>query len=741
MMVRIAVVCVWIALMAAIADAQTVPIRSGEHDGFSRIVLDMPRRLSWRLLPAPEGRLLQVDQAGLLFDTSNVYYRMTDQRVSAITPVSNPAGLRFDLACDCTVTGFWHGASMLVIDVADKSASAVGTVDTNLDLAAPSSATAVELFATHMSAELPKPDAPIGAAKSPGGSTNAPSLPAARDNLAKQIARAAGLGLVTAHRPGLDVKAPDQKTAGTPPPATKQPDRPTSPVGSAPVQMFAENSASPRNPGNRAMTSEGATCPPDSALNVQDWGNDTAFYSQIGPLRTRLAQEFDRMDPVAARDLARTYLHFGFGVEAIQVLKLVPAEQTDMLHALAAILDEKPSGTFLDGLTDCDTDVALWSALSGTSLPQDAPINIDAMLRALDRLPRHLRSHLGPRLAQRLLDAAHPAEARRVLRLLGRAPDPASPPQILLEVETEPEASASDTADDLLEDVVATGGDTAARAVIRRIERRLHDKRPITPEMAQLAGSYAFERRKTDLGNDLARVHLLATAASADFESAFAGLERLATDLPPEARNRILSGMLGYLAADASDLTFLVHALRLREAAPQVVADDVSNAMADRLLSLGFPAKASAFVRPVANGSEMRVRSLLRAKIALAQRQPHRALVDLLGLSGEDANLLRAEAQAMAGRHRAAHAFYAAAGMTDLAADQAILADDKALLAQTDDAALAEIVRTMASDSDPSSMTRPATLAENRALLEQSAKMREAVARLLESRPVTAPQD
>ena len=99
--------------------AQTVAVRSGVHDGFDRLVLDMPGRRPWHVVTRENGASVIFDGAALRFELGAVFDRIGRQRLRAIS--SSAGGGRLDLAfaCACRIESFWHAGAMLVIDIFD----------------------------------------------------------------------------------------------------------------------------------------------------------------------------------------------------------------------------------------------------------------------------------------------------------------------------------------------------------------------------------------------------------------------------------------------------------------------------------------------------------------------------------------------------------------------------------------------------------------------------------------------
>ncbi|MCX7890033.1 MAG: hypothetical protein N2422_09975, partial [Rhodobacteraceae bacterium] len=89
-------------LLAAVsARAETVAVRSGEHDGFTRIVVNLGAPAAWRLDRSETGYELAVDRPDLDFDLSRAFDLIARNRVADLAPAGGPGRLAVTLGCDC----------------------------------------------------------------------------------------------------------------------------------------------------------------------------------------------------------------------------------------------------------------------------------------------------------------------------------------------------------------------------------------------------------------------------------------------------------------------------------------------------------------------------------------------------------------------------------------------------------------------------------------------------------------
>jgi hypothetical protein len=112
------------------------------------------------------------------------------------------------------------------------------------------------------------------------------------------------------------------------------------------------------------------------------------------------------------------------------------------------------------------------------------------------------------------------------------------------------------------------------------------------------------------------------------------------------------------------------------------MGEAASRDLADRLIEAGLPSPAARVLQPHAE-SRAPETVLLRARIALAENDPARALALVAGRGDAPAARLRAEAHARLGDHAAAAEIYADAAAPEDAARAAWRAGDAARVAST----------------------------------------------------------
>ncbi len=760
----------WIARIALVLaalgtplSAETIGVRGGEHDGFTRLVFDFPYRMGWEL-EQDEVPVLKIAGRNITFDLGAAFQKITDQRVSALVP-TGAGGIRLNLNCDCDIDAFWAGSTMLVLDLRDPEQMADVTARPKAREDAmtkqeeqPETQPHSQRVERSASVFPFKPAAPASGSAGLGleldvgpveaaASDNGERVPVSLERtsrlqeterqLLEQIGRAATQGLITARTPqrrqfAQNEEEPDDAAIGR-----EYPTNSDETVLSSGLNLRAQSSADQAfleaNSAFRALEGE-QVCFSDDQADVVGWGGKRSFGELVGEYRAKLFGEFDKPNPDAAMKLAQTYLHFGFGAEALSVLRVIEphTETSAALMSMARIVehgfDQQPSPFHRQ--LECEGRVALWAALAHETLPPSAVIDTDAILRTLSEFDPPMRSHLGPILANRMIASDRVDLASDIQRIVERGLDTGTPQSEMAGAELHLAKGELEPAAEALDEVVASNTELSPEALAKMVDARLGLGEAIDLETTQLVEAYALEYRESEIAADLQRVLILARASLGDFDRVFNELRKLSVTAPaavPPLRNHAIHE----LAQVADDPSFFKHTLNQSAQVRNQLAPNVSNLVAERLLELGFYDEADTFLRQGADGVDGRQRRVLRARSALGQVKPRRAEADLLGLHGADVEILRAQALSLSGEHQAASTLYAEANQERKALDEAWLASDWSLLEQSSDPELAQLSRLLDSETDTAIAAIEGELARDQALLDDSIKSRTQLTRVL----------
>ena len=759
--------------------AQTVEVRSGEHANFTRLVFNLPERMDVDLRYQADGVVLSFERDGLTFDTGTVFARVPTTRLAAISV--DASRMTLTLACKCDVNTFWAGGQAFVIDIANEtevSAALFPAPENDLEpeaeANAPKSQTAetitpqpqqnnrpldgVSLNAASVSStratQRSMSPRPVGVGSvafliadaqerldqmqhetSDALSAHATNVRQSQSAIVQQIGRAATQGLLSPREDLMPpVLNPEVDSVAVQPSPKNVGSRDTSKANGLGQNVIlnaktsVDQALSDRI--NLALDgTESTGCLNRSSIDVATWAGDGRFVDQIGNLRSKLLGEFDQPSDADILKMVRFYIHFGFGVEARRVANMLPSERplSPELSAMIRILDhghDEPNSIF-EGQMDCPPLVAVWSLLSYETPPGNQPIDPDGVVRGILELPTHLRAYLGPVVGQKLRRAGYLRAADHVARALIRNVDTKTASAQYLYTQS------SDAAPDTnLGAVVADNAEPAPDALLALIDRRLESGENISEDLAILAGAYAMEYRNTAMGPDLSRAYLLSLASSGNYSESFDEFDRLA-EAGPAPTSSTMSEMMALLAQNAPNPAFLTQSIRADQATRFALEDEVGNAVATRLIKLGFPEAAERFVAPMAIGDAERARKLLRAEIALQANLPRKAELELIGEEGKDVMQLIARARSMAGEHGSAQQLFAGMDNGNAALRQAWLEGDWQTLRTHSDPVIAAVATRQATPAAEPDADVTQVLARNNEILEDSQSMRAEIEALL----------
>lgn len=714
-MIRSLLAC--LAVLAAPALAEPARVISGEHANFTRLVIELPAAIDWKVGRTAMGYGFATDAAEQPgYDLSGVWDRIPRSRLQALRADPESGALFLTLACDCHVFPFEYQPGTIVLDVREGPAPPGSVFEAALALpSAPPGLNQPPLVRTVAPYDW------LGQPRSPAGKENqAPlflqpdvagvSLEPLRDALLLQLSRGAADGIVDMVLPGKP-DAPAVEDMGDLSGAIIR-------IGAIPG-IDIDVSADPDG-----VRTDG--CIEDEAINLTAWGDGRSPLDLLAEARAGLYGEFDALSPEATRHAVELHLYLGFGVEALQYGALLPEADTDpnlaALMSMARLIDGEsdPASPFASML-DCDGTAALWAALAYSSLPTGSPVNTDAIVRNFQTLPPHLRRHLGPRLAALLLD--RDAEAARMIRdATERTPEIAAGTVALMDAEADLQASRPEAA--LAHAEAAVREDASGLAgLVALVEAHLRTGAVLAPEAAESLRALQDVPEADEVRRDRALTLALALSGQFDAAFAFAG-----PDNPAGA------DLWRALAMQADDNAILAHAVLAPSRPVPDVDPDVGLALAVRLAGLGFPEAALTWLGPVDPASTPE-RRLAAATAQQALGNAREALLLLSGLSSAEARSLQVNAYRQLGAYDDARRALVTAGKAEEGLRLASWDSDWAAL-QTEGAPWWAEASTLVVPA-PAAAAGP--LAEGKAALDDSAAARSAIETLLAKVPSPPP--
>ncbi|WP_171237937.1 hypothetical protein [Ruegeria sp. HKCCA5763] len=607
-------------MMATSASAQNVTVRSGEHDGYTRLVLNVPPNTGWTLEQRKNGARLRLALDAATFQTSAVFSRLTTNRLASISQPEPGGALELEFGCACAASAFLYRDSMIVLDIAPGAFLPPLLVDIPPPVKRTAKKATTESYKDAQLAALDLPLLEHGL----------------KDQLSTRFLQGADRRLL-----GLNL-TPVGPRSSAPPDAARLP---TGLSGNIRLTSVLDDLQDVLNAELQQFDNK-PTCITTSELGFAHWSGDEPFSAQVSALRTGLFKEFDRIDENKALRLAKLYAFNGFGAEALAALALseAPSEELDRIEFVAQLVDDKPIKPPhpFSGLQRCDSDAALWAVLSEGTLAPDA--DVEAIEQAYGSLPNHLRRQFGKRLSEILVNAQQLEAARRVIRSVDRIEQSTSASTAHAKAIVAAAEGNDVREEELLTEVVSSPKATpnAPVALARLVEKRWGERSAVTSKELELAASFAVEYRRSNLGPMMARTHAIALSLSQDFEPAF----DIILNLPNgQDRTRAFNRHFHLLSERSDNVTFLRQAFHVMQMSKTpALSTDSAIAVGDRLAALGFADQAIDLTNRAEDQTHKTERARVRAKAALLSGRPHKALMELDEDKSDEARALRAQA-------------------------------------------------------------------------------------------------
>lgn len=403
-MIRL-VFALWLVL-AGFATAAPVLVKSGEHDGFTRLVLEFPSPVEWQVGRTADGYALRIANDTPAYDLTEAFKLIGKSRLAGIAADPASGVLNLAIACACYAIPFEFRPGIVVIDLRDgkppKGSSfedplvqVAARPEGDTEAAPPVSAPARYDWTVPALAQL-RTGAPKAANAQPFATQldSDPALQPLRDSLLHQLSRGAAQGVVDMAKlhPGKTVElAPEGEIT----PAVR--------IG---LGELPGVSMSNGLPDHESIGAEGQACVDSARLDVARWGDDSPIFAQIAKSSAGLIAEFDKPDPAVLQRAIQFQLFIGFGAEAKQLMQAFPVDLPDkpLWQSMARLVDGRPDpGSAFIGQESCDSAAALWAILAQPQLDASQHVNTNAAFLAFSALPIGLRRDLGPVLADRFI--------------------------------------------------------------------------------------------------------------------------------------------------------------------------------------------------------------------------------------------------------------------------------------------------------------------------------------------------
>lgn len=738
-----------ISVLPMSGKAQEILVNSGEHSDFTRIVFRIPNDATWSLDSQRGRATIVLDGHEEGFNVDRVFSRIPKSRISALTAEENT--LSFELTCDCPVVPFVTEGNYLALDVQSgpplpEDFSALPRAAAQGDLPISTFGIGDLLWSAEPEIVTPADEVvlstEIGTIEEGSVREDSNRLSEVHKNLQESFAEAATRGVLELSDE-FPAALPDERAEATFP--EERADLFDSSENLEPSEAVLTSnmritSSLDTPDGSNSADLTRPQCRNEFDLNVSNWAQLDEPFAEIGELRASLFDAVDAIDKQTALDLARMYLHYGFGPEAKQVLELSAdlASEHPELYDIADVLElgyaRNPRA--LHTSLECENSAALWSVLSAQTLPKSEKVAVDAVLRALNGLPNQLRQLLAPTVSSRLLDYGDANAAEQALRTVQRTPGASSDPSKLANADLLNSTGERSLATEQLVSLIEEGSPTSPGALVALVESKLENEESVSPETALTIEAYAFELSGSEMEKPLLRAHIIAAAKSGQFSKAFFELDESWPQVAERSEKiELQSIVVDELTKRSDDLTFVSTVFSNVDLWSPSMKREIWISVVQRLAKIGFPEKALEIIANKFGSSSDSEMQVLLAETNLEIGNYDTALQQVYSRTDARADSIRARAQEGLGRNEVAHMIFNASGEDQAALRNARLAENWDEIVGDDDPVFGA-AKKMHGEALPSTNPEPNMLENLTTLIGESEAARDTIANLLQETAV-----
>jgi len=533
-----------------VAFAQSTVVQSGAHEGFDRLVFASGEADSWQI--RTNGETVVATGKGVQeFDISRIFDLIDRSRIVEVNAESG-SQISLQLSCDCLVRMFKHRENFVVLDVLDSEPDVriASAVEKN---ESPGGETKARLKQSDQVLPLVFGVGPLdpenGDQVEQGLDETADfSLDAAqvRDRIARQISGASSQGLLDPINTVLPKSRPQPLVDEI---AESENDDLT-PIFSPELGVSAHTSLDELSSmlGAANRRSIDSLCAPSFSVEINSWSKTKSFSDGLGELRANDTSSSDSARIERTLSLARFYLYFGFGSEAIAHLDLVEGYDVEKVFLVQlASFFEQPNewySHFFARYAKCGNITELWAFLTSEQTEKITNARATALVARFQGLSNPLQRHLGPVFVKRLGISGATDVANALAETTSKIVPEAITELELTQAEILISQNEISEARELISKIGNRNNLTTVRGFLQSVALSLSEGETPLPSDIALLDSYAREYRNTDISGDLLELSALARVRTGDITN---GIEKyLASEGSKQRLEEILEKMIEF---------------------------------------------------------------------------------------------------------------------------------------------------------------------------------------------------
>lgn len=591
-------------------------VTSGEHKGFTRVVVDLDRRQEYDLEKVGNRLILKIDQHDAKYNLENAHYGIGKNRIREIYQKEPGSPLEIYTGCNCEVEDFFHGENFLVIDIKDR-----------------------------------------------GG---------------EEIYKAGSYNALLRYLRGKGRRLSNRKLVGDVHSSLRISNSldVVKPLGDGGISNFEYGNGGNFSRSNnliypnikivapffgddflrRTESSEGENeedCLKDSRLHFLRGANIDGKLTDRGRLRGEVVNEHGDLNLKAMDDLIEIYIFLGFNEEAGAILEVMPKKSKlhiDVLNVLQSI-DSDVYGDH-EGFQN-QQHCSGWSSLLGLLADGFAGDNLNqhAVLNNFKSLPSHLQLYFGPRLISILSQSGSTDLAGGVRSAMNRTRAASfGGSEFLGEIngEKSPYYLDRETSRSLAELQIpfprTPQYNSHLEALLESVDNAWHNRSAVASDQVFLLGAYMVEFSGFEVFREIKSAYSLSLALNGDFKNSFVDAAKY-TSAGDLIFDEDMMKFFQLLTEQGSNSDFLKYAIPNLPQAGKVRRPERLYKLFKRVFELGFYHQLAS-LDPVGDGGsgDQGIR-IFQAASAIEIGRPNLALLFLEDVKHPEALSLKTEAR------------------------------------------------------------------------------------------------
>ena len=576
-------------------------IETGEHDNFTRLAINIPVGTKWKIESTPTGYTIELE--GATFQNLDGFFDIIPKdRIESASLLEDTSILDLEVGCECTYYAELWRPNWLVVDILDEReiTETKEQFDTSIETVTSVRPAESPLVVQDIILPIIIDELPSGVeAKQMDLANFGRSAQYVEEGrilesvIAQSLGRAFDQGLIRSIQPR------EGASDALPMIGTESADESGPSIG-----ITSETALEDARVAFAPNSHEGEIekCILDSEVDVANWRGEGSFSEQVAKHRAIMSEEFDNPSVSASLNLARTYIYYGFGREALGIIQVgnLGSNQSTILSTLAEIVDG-------DDVTDqnfheqimCRNDIALWAFLSTGSIARENSISIEELILSFKSLPNTLQVHLGPKFAEALTQIGEVEAARVALR---RALDNEDQ-QIDLNiaaVDIEIQQGNLDEAREALSSLITNDQRTPPETLIEFVDLQLRNGEIVQDETLEMLEVMQFQYKNSALEADLSQLLVRAIIGNGQPSLALKKLMILESENPEEDYST-LNDEIAESILDSENVGLVLEYGFSNQVLKN--SNDLVHQFANRLRSLGFSSRAEEISKPLLGSS------------------------------------------------------------------------------------------------------------------------------------------